>query len=100
MRVLLLDEVEEHDDVADDDADQADDAEEGHEAERRAHDVEAEQRPDHAERDRREDDQRLDGVAELEDQRQEDRATETSITTASCRKPLTCSSSSPPITSR
>ena len=34
--VRLLDEVEEHDDVADDDADQAGDAEEGHEAERLA----------------------------------------------------------------
>ena len=48
--VRLLDEVEQHDDVAHDDADEARHAEERHEAERRAHDPEPEQRADDAER--------------------------------------------------
>ena len=41
--VHFFDEVEEHDDVADDDADETGDSEECHEAERRAHDVESDQ---------------------------------------------------------
>ena len=67
--VHLLDEIEEHDDVADDHADQAGDSEEGHEAEGRAHDGEREQRADHAIGGRGEDQQRLDGVVELQQQR-------------------------------
>ena len=51
----LFDEVEEHDDVANDDADQRDHAEESHEPERRAHQPQGGNRARHAVRDSGED---------------------------------------------
>ena len=74
--VRLLDEVEQHDDVADDDADEADDPEEGHEAEGLVHDRQHRQRAAHAVGHGREHDERLDRVVELEDQREVDQAME------------------------
>jgi hypothetical protein len=46
VRVHLFDEVEEHDHMANDGADQAGDSEEGHKAEGRVHDGQRNQRPD------------------------------------------------------
>ncbi len=73
LLVRLLDEVEEHDDVAHDDADEADDAEERHEAEGLAHDAEGRERADDAVGNGREDEERLHRVPELEHQREVDR---------------------------
>src|ERR1700732_1728472 len=68
--VHFLDEVEQHDDVANDHADQAGDAEKSHEPERRMHDRESDQRPDHAIRSSSEYQKRFDGVIELNEQGQ------------------------------
>ena len=65
----FFDEIEQHDDMADDDADQARDAQERHEAERRSHDRQAEQRADNSIGSRGEYQQRLYRVAELQQQR-------------------------------
>ena len=70
--VHFFDEVEENDDVADDDADEAGDSEERHEAEGRAHDVERDQRADDAVGSGGEHEERLDCVFELECEGQED----------------------------
>ncbi len=66
--VRLLDEVEEHDDVADDDAHQADDSQERHEAERGVHHPETEDRSYHAVGGGGQDQQGLDRIVELEEQ--------------------------------
>ena len=68
----LLDEVEQHDHVAHDHAHQARDAEEAHEPERRAHHPEPGHRAHEAVGNRAEDDERLDGVLELDCEGQED----------------------------
>src|SRR5262245_25191927 len=68
----FFDEVEEHDDVADDHAHQAHATEEGHKAERRSHHPQRRKRAYHPEGNRREHDQGFDRVLELKDQRQED----------------------------
>jgi len=57
--VHFLDEVEEHNDVADNDADEAGDTEEGHEAERRSHQVKGNERADDSVRGGREDEERF-----------------------------------------
>ena len=68
--VHFLDEVEQHDDVADNHAYQAGDAEKSHEPERRLHDREGDQRADHAIRSSSEYQKRFDGVIELNEQGQ------------------------------
>ena len=69
--VHLLDEVKQHDDVADDDADEAGDPEEGHKPERRSHQVKGNECADDAIRSGSEDQEWFDGVTELESQREE-----------------------------
>ena len=71
--MFLFDEIKKNDDVADDHADKADDSKKGHEAERRAHDVQCDKGSDRSERHRCEDYKRLDGVFELKRQCQKDR---------------------------
>ena len=68
--VHFLDEVEQHDDVADNHADQAGDAEKSHEPKRRVHDREGDQGADHAIRSSSEYQKRFDGVIELNEQGQ------------------------------
>ena len=68
----FLDEIKEHDDVADDDADEAHDAEKGHEPEGGPHEGQGHHRPGHAVRDGGEDDEGLHGVFELDHQGDED----------------------------
>src|ERR1700675_4658855 len=68
--VHFLDEVEQHDDVADNHAYQAGDAEKSHEPEGRMHDCEGDQRADHAIRSSSEYQKRFDGVIELNEQGQ------------------------------
>src|ERR1700693_3860284 len=63
--VHFLDEVEQHDDVADNHAYQAGDAEKSHEPERRMHDRKGDQRTDHAIRSSSEYQKRFDGIIEL-----------------------------------
>src|SRR4030095_10115412 len=67
--VAFLDEVEQHDDMADDDANQARHTEEGHETEWRPHYVERRERPHDTVGDGGKHHRRLDRVLELEDQR-------------------------------
>ena len=71
LLVHLLDEVEEHDHVADDDADQAGDAEEGHEAEGCVHDRQRNKRADDTVGSRGKDEEWLDGVVELDEKRED-----------------------------
>ena len=68
--VHFLDEVEQHDDVANNHAYQAGDTEKSHEPERRMHDREGDQRADHAIRSSSEYQKRFDGVIELNEQGQ------------------------------
>jgi hypothetical protein len=63
--VHLLDEVEEHDHMADDDADETSYAEKGHKAEGRVHDCQGNQRTDGAIGGCGKDKERLDGIVEL-----------------------------------
>ena len=72
LGVVLLDEIEEHDHVAHDHADQARDPEEAHEPEGLAHDPEPRQRPHDAVGHGGEDEDRLDQVVELDHERDED----------------------------
>ena len=66
----LLDEVEQHDHMADDDPNQTGNTQEGHKPERRAHDVERCQCPHGAIGDGGKHQPRLDGTPELKDQGQ------------------------------
>src|ERR1700731_4715297 len=68
--VHFLDEVEQHDDVADNHTYQAGDAEKSHEPERRMHDREGDQRTDNAIRSGSEYQKRFDRVIELNEQGQ------------------------------
>ena len=70
--MLLFDEVEQHDDVADDDTYQTDHAQEGHESERCPHRRERDQCADDAIRSCREHQERLHGVIELDEEREVD----------------------------
>jgi hypothetical protein len=63
--MLLFNEVEEHNDVTDDQTDQANDSQESHKPKRRAHDPERCKSPHNSVRYRCEDDERLDSVFEL-----------------------------------
>ncbi len=69
MLAPLFDEVEQHDDVADDDSDERDNSKKSHEPERRAHQPQRGKRARHAVRDGGEDQQRLHGVLELNHER-------------------------------
>ena len=71
--VLLFDEIEQHDDMAHNDADEAGDAEDREKPHRHPHDPDAREGADRSEGDGREDNERLDRVLELEDERQIDR---------------------------
>src|SRR5688572_23522545 len=73
LLVSLLDEVEEHDDVAHDDTDEADDAEERHEAEGTAREHETHERACHAIGDRSEHDDGLHRAPQLDHEREVDR---------------------------
>src|SRR6266404_101527 len=70
--VHLLDEVEQHDHMADDDADQTGNPQECHEPEGRTHDRQSDQRSDGSVRCGRKDEQGLDGILELHEQSQVD----------------------------
>src|SRR6266446_3884465 len=70
--VHLLDEIEEHDHVADDDPNEAGNPKECHEPEWRAHDRQCDQRTDRSVRCGRKHKQRLDGILELHKQSQVD----------------------------
>ena len=70
--VFFFDEVEEHDDVAHDHADQTGDAEKGHESEGSAHDPQCCHGADHSVRRSCKHQQRLHRAVELEDQCQKD----------------------------
>src|SRR6266478_1280204 len=70
--VHLLDEIEEHDHVADDDANEAGNPKECHEPEWRAHDRQCDQRSDRSVRCGRKHKQGLDGILELKEQSQLD----------------------------
>src|SRR6266849_5793961 len=63
--MLLFNEVEEHDDVTDDQPDEADDSQKSHKPEGRAHDPERGKSAHNSVRHCREDDKRLDSVFEL-----------------------------------
>src|SRR3974390_367417 len=72
----LLNEIEKHDDVADDNANQVGGAEKSHEAEGRAHHVEGDESANDAVRSGSENEKRLDGVTKLDHEskkNQEDR---------------------------
>src|SRR5262245_39384017 len=71
--MFLFNEVEEHDDVTDNHTYETHDPTKCHEPERRSHDPQCRQRAHHAKRHSRNNDERFDGVLELEYERQEDR---------------------------
>src|SRR5262249_34570627 len=70
FRMHFLDEIEEHDDVADDHADQAGDAQKSHKAKRRMHNREGDERADHTIGSSGEYQKRFDCIVELNEQRQ------------------------------
>jgi hypothetical protein len=96
----LLDEVEQHDDVTDDDPDQARHAQERHEAEGNSHHPQCQQRSHHPEGDRGEHEQRLHGVPELREQRDVDQRDRDQHDYAQLAEPSSCCPCSPPTSIR
>src|SRR5581483_8280014 len=72
LGMLLFDEIEENNNVADDHTDQADDSQKTHESEGRTHDPQRQQRTNRAKRHRSENDEWLYRILELERERQKD----------------------------
>ena len=93
--MLLLDEIEQHDDVADDDADEACDSENSQEAHGLSSHPEARECAGRAEWDAGEHDERFHRVLELEHERQVDRDNRRNHHTNDRRCPFNCSFSSP-----